>query len=127
MSKNLRTCCVCHNQYEYCNICHKELPTWMFSYCCENCKDIYKITSSYENGQIDAKTANEKLSKLDLSKKDNFGESYKNTLKKISVEVKKMNSTETSKIVKNEKTEIIENSDKVFKNPVKKKGFRNVE
>lgn len=115
MNKNdLRTCCVCHSQYPYCPSCQKELPTWMLVYCSENCKNIYEATSGFEYGQIDAKTANNQLSKLDLSKKENFGESYQRTLKKISDEVKK-STIENEKNIENKKDiKINDNSNKLF-------------
>ena len=124
-NKDLRTCCVCHVQYPYCPICHKDLPTWMFSYCSENCREIYKITVSYEDGKIDAKKANDQLSNLDLSKNENFGESYKNTLKKIHTEIKKVQNEE--KNITDKRIVNSVNDSKVLKNPVKKKGFNDVE
>lgn len=86
----------------------------MLVYCSENCKNIYEATSGFEYGQIDAKTANNQLSKLDLSKKENFGESYQRTLKKISDEVKK-STIENEKNIENKKDiKINDNSNKLF-------------
>lgn len=86
MSKNdLRMCCVCHKEYPFC-LCNPEdrlKPTWHFAYCSENCKDIYNITSSFENGRLSDIDAKAKLEKLDLSKKDNFGESYQKSIDSI--------------------------------------------
>lgn len=86
MSKNdLRMCCVCHKEYPFC-LCNPEdrlKPTWYFAYCSENCKDIYNITSSFENGRLSDIDAKAKLEKLDLSKKDNFGESYQKSIDSI--------------------------------------------
>lgn len=87
MSKNdLRMCCVCHKEYSFCPVCNPEdrlKPTWHFAYCSENCKDIYNITSSFENGRLSDIDAKAKLEKLDLSKKDNFGESYQKSIDSI--------------------------------------------
>lgn len=85
MSEKTRICAVCGNQYEYCPHCNKDKdkPTWMFCFHDQNCHDIYDVTSKYEDGQISANEAKESLSKLDLSKKDNFGTSYKNAISKI--------------------------------------------
>lgn len=87
MNKNdLRICCVCHKEFIFCPVCRPEdrnKEPWHFAYCSENCRDIYKVTSSFENGKmtdIDAKT---KLAKLDLSEQNNFGESYKNSIASI--------------------------------------------
>lgn len=87
MSKNdLRTCCVCHEEYSFCPVCNSEdrlKPTWHFAYCSENCKDIYNITSSFEDGRMTDIEAKAKLEKLDLSRKEYFGESYKNSIASI--------------------------------------------
>lgn len=86
MSKNdLRMCCVCHKEYPFC-LCNPEdrlKPAWHFAYCSENCKDIYNITSAFEDGRITDTEAKEKLEKLDLSRKEYFGESYKNSIASI--------------------------------------------
>ena len=87
MSKNdLRMCCVCHKEYSFCPVCNPEdrlKPTWNFAYCSENCKDIYNITSSFENGRLSDIDAKAKLEKLDLNEKDNFGESYQKSIDSI--------------------------------------------
>ena len=87
MSKNdLRMCCVCHKEYSFCPVCNPEdrlKPTWHFAYCSENCKDIYNITSSFENGRLSDIDAKAKLEKLDLNEKVNFGESYQKSIDSI--------------------------------------------
>ena len=85
MNNKMRTCSVCRNSYSYCPHCGEDKlkPTWYFSFCGENCKDIYDVTAKYENGQIDANGAKVKLDKLDLSKLDKFGASYKASIEKI--------------------------------------------
>lgn len=88
MKKKTRTCAVCRTQYKYCNQCEEDAkkPTWYFTFCSENCHDLYGILSAFEGGRVSEVDAKNKLSKLDLSNKENFGESYKETLKKIFVE-----------------------------------------
>ena len=85
MSNKTRICSVCRNPYSYCPHCGEDKlkPTWYFSFCGGNCKDIYDVTAKYENGQIDANGAKVKLDKLDLSKLDKFGASYKASIEKI--------------------------------------------
>lgn len=85
MNNKMRTCSVCRSSYSYCPHCGEDKlkPTWYFSFCGENCKDIYNVTAKYENGQIDANGAKVKLDKLDLSKLDKFGASYKSSIEKI--------------------------------------------
>ena len=83
---NLRMCCVCHKEYSFCPVCNPEdrlKPTWHFAYCSENCKDIYNITSAFEDGRITDTEAKAKLEKLDLNEKDNFGESYQKSIDSI--------------------------------------------
>lgn len=83
--KDLRMCCVCHKEYPFC-LCNPEdrlKPTWYFAYCSENCKDIYNVTSAFEDGRMTDIEAKEKLEKLDLSRKEYFGESYKNSIASI--------------------------------------------
>lgn len=84
--KGLRTCCVCHREHMYCPVCNPEdrnKPTWYFAYCSENCKDIYTVTSDYEDKKITAGEAKTQLDKLDLSHIANFGESYQKAIMKI--------------------------------------------
>nr|DAX97762.1 MAG TPA: DNA gyrase inhibitor [Caudoviricetes sp.] len=121
--KDLKICCVCKKQYEYCPKCHKELPTWMFSFCSEECKNIYEVMSSYENGYTDAETANKKLNKLNISKYDLVG-SYKNTLSKINNEISKKE--QESPVMKNNESKN-NDSNKYLRNPKKKKGLDNIE
>ena len=85
MGKKYRICSVCHFNYDFCNHCNKDKdkPLWYFTFCSQNCHDIYEITSSFENGKIDANEAKLQLNNLNLSKLDNFGESYKKSISKI--------------------------------------------
>jgi endogenous inhibitor of DNA gyrase (YacG/DUF329 family) len=83
-----RICCVDGVNYKYCPKCKGYNPyeTWRFVFCSENCKDIYNVTSSFEDGRISASEAKSQLDKLDLSKSEKFGESYKNSIAKIYAE-----------------------------------------
>lgn len=85
MKENYRTCAVCRDSYQFCPRCKKdtEKPLWFFSFCSENCKNIYDITSQFENNKLNTDEAKEQLNRLDLSKRDNFGESYKISIDKI--------------------------------------------
>ena len=91
--KGLRTCCVCHQEHMYCPVCNPEdrnKPTWYFAYCSENCKDIYTVTSDYENDNISADEAKTQLDRLDLSQIANFGESYQRALMKMQHPLKRL-------------------------------------
>ena len=87
MSKrDIRTCVLCKQNYSYCPVCNPEdrlKPTWYFCYCSDNCHDIDSIASAYEDGRITDIEAKAKLEKLDLSRKEYFGESYKNSITSI--------------------------------------------
>lgn len=85
MDRRNRICAVCRNEYQFCNKCREDSnkPLWFFSFCSENCHDIYETTSKFEDNRIDAHDAKSKLNNLDLSKLDNFGASYKKSIDKI--------------------------------------------
>ena len=87
MSKrDIRTCVLCKQNYSYCPVCNPEdrlKPTWYFCYCSDNCHDIDSIASAYEDGRMTDIEAKTKLEKLDLSRKEYFGESYKNSITSI--------------------------------------------
>nr|DAZ03670.1 MAG TPA: DNA gyrase subunit A [Caudoviricetes sp.] len=99
MDAKLRTCSVCRKTYKYCLKCreYEYLPTWMFAFCSENCKDIYNITSDYEDKRVTADEAKKQLDKLDLSRISNFGTSYQNTINDIN---KKSTSVKIAKSIK---------------------------
>lgn len=101
MEKNLRTCVVCHSKYSFCPKCRvdEDKPTWYFIFCTEHCKDIYEVLSSYENGYIDAKTADKQLKDLNISQINDWGDSYKNTIAKIAAEIKKTDEAAKKKAV----------------------------
>jgi hypothetical protein len=85
-SKKARICALCGTQYEFCPQCNPkdaEKPTWYFTFCSENCHDIYAVASGFEDGRIKDFNAKTQLEKLDLSKLNNFGESYKTSIAKI--------------------------------------------
>ena len=112
---NLRMCCVCHKEYPFC-LCNPEdrlKPAWHFAYCSENCKDIYNITSSFENGRLSDIDAKAKLEKLDLNEKDNFGESYQKSIASImkakAQVIKKENKKTETKSVKKDIVTKVEN------------------
>ena len=83
--KGKKICATCRSEYDFCPKCNKDKdkPLWYFTFCSQNCHDIYEITSSFENGKIDANEAKLQLNNLNLSKLDNFGESYKKSISKI--------------------------------------------
>ncbi len=81
----LRHCCVCKQEYKFCPKCpeYQHLEPWHFSFCSENCRNIYNVTSKYENGQISDIDAKQQIQRTDLSRVEDFGYSYKNSIAKI--------------------------------------------
>lgn len=108
MKENLRICATCHSKYDFCNHCSKDKnkPLWYFTFCSQNCHDIYETTSNFENGKINADEAKLQLNNLDLSKLDNFGESYKKSIDKIMNSVSVKENVITEEVVVEERIEI---------------------
>lgn len=111
MNKKNRTCAVCRENYSYCPHCgeDKDKPTWYFTFCSSNCKDIYDVTSKFENKQITEYEAKKTLDKLDLYKVNNFGQSYKSSIEKINTvktAVKEEKTIEEEQVIEDEEMEI---------------------
>lgn len=105
--KHNKICSVCHSSYSYCPSCREDQkkPTWMFTFCSENCHDIYEATYAYASKKITAKEAKEKLDKLDISKYDNFGESYKKVISEINEVIKVKDKKNVAKPISSKKEE----------------------
>ena len=106
--KGEKICATCHCSYNFCPKCNKDKdkPLWYFTFCSQNCHDIYETTSSFENGKINADEAKLKLNNLNLSKLDNFGESYKKSIDKIMSSVSIKENVITEDVVSEERIEI---------------------
>lgn len=83
--KPLRTCSICHKQYDYCSSCPEKMrdPIWKNSFCSRNCKQIYDICVSYSLKEISPEYAYKTLSACDLSKKDEFSQSTQKLISEI--------------------------------------------
>ena len=111
--KELRTCVLCGKTYSFCPVCNPEdrlKPTWYFCWCSDNCHEIDKVTSAFEDGRMTDIEAKAKLEKLDLSRKEYFGESYKNSIASImkakAQVIKKENKKTEAKSVKDIVTKV---------------------
>lgn len=106
--KGNKICATCRSNYDFCPKCNKDKdkPLWYFTFCSQNCHDIYEITSSFENGKINADEAKSQLNNLDLSKLDKFGESYKKSINKIMSSISVKENLITEEVVVEEKIEI---------------------
>ena len=84
--KNNRTCIICGKNYTYCPVCNSgdaNKPTWYFIFDGQNCHDIYEVCTQYRDGEIDAKVAYEKISKLDISNIKDFYEATRIQIEEI--------------------------------------------
>lgn len=83
--KNNRVCIICGKEYHYCSACGEDAgkPTWYFIFDGQNCHDIYDVCTQYRDGEIDAKVAYEKISKLDISNIKNFAEATRIQIEEI--------------------------------------------
>lgn len=73
--KTNKTCVLCGNKYYYCNSgCKESLnkPSWMGAFCCDNCKMIFDVCSSYNMKKVTVEEARNILDKCDLSEKSHF-------------------------------------------------------
>ena len=84
--QNNRTCIICGKNYTYCPVCNSgdaNKPTWYFIFDGQNCHDIYEVCTQYRDGEIDAKVAYEKISKLDISNMKDFYEATRIQIEEI--------------------------------------------
>lgn len=74
MIKLNKTCVICGNKYSYCPSCGADhnKPSWMASFCSENCKNIYDVVARYGMKKINVDEAIEILNTCDLSSKPRF-------------------------------------------------------
>ena len=106
--KGKKICATCRCSYNFCPKCNKDKdkPLWYFTFCSQNCHDIYDTTSKFEDGLIDASEAKSQLDNLNLSNLDNFGESYKKSINKIMSSVSVKENVITEDVVVKERIEI---------------------
>ena len=108
MGKTNRKCCICGQNYHYCPTCGEDSgkPSWYHIFDGQNCHDIYETCTQYRDKVIDAETAYNLISKLDLSKIDAFAESTRLQIE----EIKKLHEETAIKenvVVKEEKVETV--------------------
>ncbi len=83
--KNNRTCCLCSKEYRYCPSCGEDKfkPTYLASFCSENCKNIYTICVNYNSNKITRAEAKKQLAKCDISDFDKYTDSTKRIITEI--------------------------------------------
>lgn len=87
-TKNNTKCVLCGKEYYYCNVCNSTDPSWMISFCSDNCRQIYNVVASYSMKKLTQEQANGKLKELDLKNENNYSEATKGLLSEINVEEK---------------------------------------
>lgn len=77
MLRNNKTCILCGKVYTFCNRCEEfdHLPRWMAIYCSNNCREIFMTATNYKAGEITKEQAIKRLSKCDLSDKEQYHQS----------------------------------------------------
>ena len=86
MARSNRKCVICGNDYYYCNhSCADSLgkPSWMASFCSDNCRNIYNATVKYNMKKITVEEAKNILDTCDLSNKNNFTASTNKLINEI--------------------------------------------
>lgn len=85
MVKLNKTCCVCGSKYSYCPSCGNSAskPSWMASFCSENCKKVYEAAASFNMKKMMAEEAKSILDTCDLSNKEHFTSSTQRLIKEI--------------------------------------------
>lgn len=76
-----RSCYLCSSKYDFCD-CNRQ-PKFMATFCSENCRDIFKSLSQYGCNLISAEDCKELLDCCDLSNKESYKESTRNTIDKL--------------------------------------------
>lgn len=84
-SKFDKSCSVCQSAYKYCSGCsdYASYPRWMQSFCSDNCRKIFNIYMMHKAGVKNNAEAKVELLKCDLSKKDQFDDTFKKSIESI--------------------------------------------
>lgn len=119
---NNRTCIICKTPYRFCNTCNEDAgkPSWYAIFDGQNCFDIYEVCTQYRDKIIDAETAYNLISKLNLSKIDDFAESTRLQIE----EIKKLHEEATSHVVEVVEEEKVEAVNEIAKNTNNTKNYK---
>lgn len=85
MAKYVQTCLLCKQTYEYCGGCskYKHLPTFMTTFCSQNCRDIYQVMTNFESKILTKEEAKRQLMNLDISRHDYYTKSFATSYDRI--------------------------------------------
>lgn len=96
MSK--RTCYLCGKSYHYCPNCDedRDKPQWMFTFCSNNCHDIYDTLVSQTMEYLTIDETKEALDKLNVEK-EKYDKSIQDHINRVSTAYSKMHTKFTPK------------------------------
>ena len=98
--RKTRICTICRKNYKFCPSCsvdaHK--PTWMFIFCCENCRTIYNTINDYRYKLLSKEEAKANLQALDLSCMDKLIPDFRQLVDEILLEDKPVEIVEETEI-----------------------------
>ena len=85
MAKYVQTCLLCKQTYEYCGGCskYKHLPTFMTTFCSQNCRDIYQVMTNFEGKILTKEEAKRQLMNLDISRHNYYTKSFATSYNRI--------------------------------------------
>lgn len=103
-----KKCCICGKDYTmFCPSCREAVnqPTWMNSFCSENCKNVYEAAAGYSGKAYSAQEAKTLLDMCDLSDKDHFTPATQKLIKEIYEIVAQEEKVEATSTLSEEKVE----------------------
>lgn len=84
-------CVVCGNTYEYCQNCDKSKKYWKTTFCCESCKKLYDLVSSFYAGVITKEKAKEEFKTFTIEDINKYNKSIQQFVFDINYEEAKEN------------------------------------
>lgn len=119
MSKE-RKCIVCSRDYLFCGHCTRapKSQMWRNSYCCEDCREIFRTCSEYEAGNINVEDAYKKLIQHNVERKD-IQMSVKNSIDEIFDKAAKVTEPKSEVVCKTD--EIADTTEKPKRRPRRRK------
>ena len=89
MAKYNRQCRTCGSKYNYCPSCSKAdalKEPWHSTFCCEDCRTIWKTLTKFSMGLLSKIEAKEILSKIELNPLETYAECVQRGLAKVMTE-----------------------------------------
>ena len=129
MARLNRQCMTCNSKYSYCPQCSKvdalKAP-WHSTFCCEDCRTIWKTLTKFSMGILPKTEAKEILSKIELKPIETYAECVQRGLKNVMAEDEVVAITDSaidtveqsSMEVEQEQFEIMTFSEEVVEQPV---------